>query len=81
MKSLSDIHLAKNKNFKNAHESEGTYAGGVHLELKRKDVAECKGGYQEITLETLAQGLYETKCDPRLNATQALELAFQLGEK
>jgi 3-deoxy-7-phosphoheptulonate synthase len=66
------------KAFKQAHADEGTYAGGVHFELTGKDVVECIGGDQEITAETLGQGLYETLCDPRLNATQALELAFQL---
>lgn len=64
--------------FKEVHESEGTYAGGVHFELTGKDVVECIGGDQDIKAENLAQGLYETLCDPRLNATQALELAFQL---
>lgn len=66
------------KGFNQAHEAEGTYAGGVHFELTGKNVIECLGGGQEITHETLATGHYETLCDPRLNATQALELAFQL---
>jgi 3-deoxy-7-phosphoheptulonate synthase len=50
----------------------------VHFELTGRDVVECIGGNQEITEDHLAEGLYETLCDPRLNATQALELAFQL---
>jgi 3-deoxy-7-phosphoheptulonate synthase len=66
------------KNFFEVHKAEGTYAGGVHFELTGKDVEECIGGDQAITPEMLAKGLYETLCDPRLNATQALELAFQL---
>lgn len=66
------------KNFFEVHKAEGTYAGGVHFELTGKDVEECIGGDQAITAEMLAKGLYETLCDPRLNATQALELAFQL---
>jgi 3-deoxy-7-phosphoheptulonate synthase len=66
------------KNFSLVHKAEGTFAGGVHFELTGKDVEECIGGDQEITPEMLGQGLYETLCDPRLNATQALELAFQL---
>jgi 3-deoxy-7-phosphoheptulonate synthase len=66
------------RGFNEVHKAEGTYAGGVHFELTGKDVEECIGGDQKITHETLAQGLYETLCDPRLNATQALELAFQL---
>jgi 3-deoxy-7-phosphoheptulonate synthase len=61
------------------HKAEGTFAGGVHFELTGKDVEECIGGDQAITAEMLASGMYETLCDPRLNATQALELAFQLN--
>jgi 3-deoxy-7-phosphoheptulonate synthase len=60
------------------HQAEGTYGGGVHFELTGHDVVECLGGDQEITEAQLADGLYETVCDPRLNASQALELAFQL---
>jgi 3-deoxy-7-phosphoheptulonate synthase len=60
------------------HKAHGTIAGGVHFELTGKDVVECIGGDQEILEEHLAEGLYETLCDPRLNASQALELAFQL---
>jgi 3-deoxy-7-phosphoheptulonate synthase len=60
------------------HQSEGTYAGGVHFELTGRDVVECLGGDQAITEDNLASGMYETLCDPRLNASQALELAFQL---
>lgn len=66
------------KAFNLVHKAEGSYAGGVHFELTGKDVVECIGGDQDITQENLAEGLYETLCDPRLNATQALELAFQL---
>jgi 3-deoxy-7-phosphoheptulonate synthase len=62
------------------HKAEGTIAGGVHFELTGKDVVECIGGDQEITAEHLAEGMYETLCDPRLNASQALELAFQFFE-
>jgi 3-deoxy-7-phosphoheptulonate synthase len=61
------------------HKSAGSIAGGVHFELTGKDVVECLGGDQNITEEHLAEGLYETLCDPRLNASQALELAFQLS--
>lgn len=70
--------LKEVRGFNQVHEAEGTYAGGVHFELTGKNVVECLGGGQEITHETLAMGAYETLCDPRLNATQALELAFQL---
>lgn len=60
------------------HEAEGSYAGGVHFEMTGSNVVECVGGDQEITEEHLSRGLYETLCDPRLNANQALELAFKL---
>jgi 3-deoxy-7-phosphoheptulonate synthase len=69
------------KRFNEVHKAEGSYAGGVHFELTGKDVIECLGGDQEITQEHLAAGMYETLCDPRLNATQALELAFQLCDR
>ena len=70
--------LTEVKRFFDIHSAEGTYGGGVHFELTGKDVTECLGGDQAITEDHLAEGLYETLCDPRLNATQALELAFQL---
>lgn len=55
----------------------GVYAGGLHLEMTQEDVSECIGG--SITQEGLAER-YTTQCDPRLNATQSLELAFGVGE-
>jgi 3-deoxy-7-phosphoheptulonate synthase len=61
------------------HEAEGTYAGGVHCELTGQDVTECVGGAQAITEANLST-CYHTHCDPRLNASQALELAFLLAE-
>lgn len=70
--------LSEVQNFFEVARSENAYAGGVHFELTGKDVVECIGGDQEITEAHLAEGLYETLCDPRLNASQALELAFQL---
>jgi 3-deoxy-7-phosphoheptulonate synthase len=70
--------LAEVRQFFDIHRAQGTVAGGVHFELTGKDVTECIGGDQAILEETLAEGLYETLCDPRLNASQALELAFQL---
>ncbi|MEI6804895.1 MAG: 3-deoxy-7-phosphoheptulonate synthase class II [Myxococcaceae bacterium] len=60
------------------HEAQGSYAGGVHFEMTGSNVVECVGGDQEITEDHLSSGLYETLCDPRLNANQALELAFKL---
>jgi 3-deoxy-7-phosphoheptulonate synthase len=70
--------LTEVQKFFEIHKAEGTHAGGVHFELTGKDVVECIGGDQAITYDKLAEGLYESLCDPRLNASQALELAFQL---
>ncbi len=61
------------------HRAEGTHAGGVHLEMTGQDVTECVGGAQAITDENLSDR-YHTLCDPRLNASQALELAFLVAE-
>lgn len=59
--------------------SEGVYAGGVHLEMTGQDVTECVGGASNVTTQSL-QRRYETQCDPRLNADQALELAFLIAD-
>lgn len=72
--------ISEVKKFFKIHESFGTVAGGVHFELTGRDVVECIGGDQAILEEHLAEGLYETLCDPRLNASQALELAFQISK-
>jgi 3-deoxy-7-phosphoheptulonate synthase len=61
------------------HRSEGTYPGGVHLEITGQNVTECIGGAMKITEADLARQ-YDTGCDPRLNATQSLELAFQIAQ-
>jgi len=61
------------------HESEGTWPGGIHLEMTGKDVTECLGGGQGIAEADLSRR-YQTQCDPRLNGTQALELAFLVAE-
>ena len=74
---FSDI-LGEARAFNEIHHAEGTYPGGVHFELTGNDVVECLGGDQAITEEHLAEGHYETLCDPRLNARQSLELAFRL---
>ena len=60
------------------HQSEGTYAGGLHVEMTGQDVTECTGGAQKISDDDL-QNRYRTHCDPRLNASQALELAFLIS--
>ena len=61
------------------HQAEGSHAGGIHLELTGQDVTECTGGAQAITEDGLSDR-YHTHCDPRLNASQALELAFLVAE-
>jgi 3-deoxy-7-phosphoheptulonate synthase len=67
------------KSFFAIHEAEGTYAGGVHLEMTGKDVTECTGGARALTDVDL-KDRYHTFCDPRLNAEQALEIAFLLAD-
>jgi 3-deoxy-7-phosphoheptulonate synthase len=74
-----DKVLAEVKGFFAVHDAEGTHAGGVHLELTGQDVTECIGGAQAITESGLGDR-YHTHCDPRLNASQALELAFLIAE-
>lgn len=61
------------------HKAEGSYAGGIHLELTGQNVTECTGGVAAITEESL-KSRYHTHCDPRLNASQSLELAFLLAD-
>ncbi len=61
------------------HQAEGSHAGGVHIEMTGQDVTGCLGGAQEITEQALADR-YHTHCDPRLNASQSLELAFLTAE-
>lgn len=61
------------------HQAEGSYPGGVHFEMTGQDVTECTGGAQAITEQGLADR-YHTHCDPRLNASQSLELAFLVAE-
>ncbi len=60
--------------------AENAYPGGVHLEMTGQNVTECLGGMQDISESDLASR-YQTHCDPRLNATQALELAFLLADE
>lgn len=74
-----DRILEEVRGFFAVHESEGTHAGGVHIELTGQNVTECTGGAQAITDEGLSDR-YHTHCDPRLNASQSLELAFLVGE-
>jgi len=75
-----DAILEEVRAFFQVHKSEGSHPGGVHFEMTGQDVTECVGGGQEIGEENLSER-YHTHCDPRLNATQALELAFLLAEQ
>ncbi|MCG6871334.1 MAG: 3-deoxy-7-phosphoheptulonate synthase class II [Gammaproteobacteria bacterium] len=74
-----DDLLAEVRAFFDIHLAEGVHAGGLHVEMTGENVTECMGGAQGITAERLAER-YHTQCDPRLNASQALELAFQTAE-
>lgn len=76
---IFDSVLDEVKSFFEIHQAEGSYAGGVHLEMTGQDVTECVGGSQAITEAGLACN-YNTQCDPRLNATQAIELAFLIAD-
>jgi 3-deoxy-7-phosphoheptulonate synthase len=75
-----DNVMSEVKSFFDIHHACGTIPGGVHLEMTGQDVTECTGGAFNVTQEALASR-YETQCDPRLNADQALELAFLIAEE
>ena len=68
------------KNVFGVHQAEGTYAGGLHIEMTGQEVTECTGGAQKISDNDLSNR-YHTHCDPRLNASQALELAFLISDE
>ncbi len=74
-----DRILSEVKSVFAVHRAEGTYAGGIHVEMTGQNVTECTGGAIAITDEGLADR-YHTQCDPRLNASQSLELAFLLAD-
>jgi 3-deoxy-7-phosphoheptulonate synthase len=74
-----DLILKEVKAFFAIHAAEGTHAGGVHLEMTGQHVTECTGGAHAITDEGL-NARYHTLCDPRLNAEQAIELAFLMAD-
>ncbi|MGA8155527.1 MAG: 3-deoxy-7-phosphoheptulonate synthase class II [Rhodoplanes sp.] len=74
-----DRILQEVKTFFTVHAGEGTFAGGVHLEMTGQNVTECTGGARAITDEDL-DSRYHTFCDPRLNADQSIDLAFLLAE-
>jgi len=72
--------LSEVEQFFAIHKEMGTVAGGIHLEMTGNDVTECTGSAScAITAEDLSSR-YHTQCDPRLNASQALELSFRIGE-
>ena len=73
------IFFLKLTSFFEIHWAEGTIPGGVHFELTGENVTECTGGARDIIDEDLNYN-YQTTCDPRLNAEQSLEVAFQLAE-
>ena len=75
-----DSVLREVREFFAVHNAEGTIPGGVHFEMTGKDVTECTGGMRAVTDEDLSSR-YHTACDPRLNASQALELAFLVAEE
>ena len=76
-----DNILSEVRQFFEIHQQEGTVAGGIHLEMTGENVTECTGSTScPITEEKLGDR-YHTQCDPRLNANQALELAFMIGEE
>ena len=75
-----DSILREVREFFAVHNAEGTIPGGVHFEMTGKDVTECTGGLRAVSDEDLSQR-YHTACDPRLNASQSLELAFLVAEE
>ncbi len=74
-----DRIMSEIKTFFAVHQAEGTYAGGVHLEMTGKNVTECTGGARAIS-DTDLHDRYHTYCDPRLNAEQSIEVAFLVAE-
>ena len=75
-----DAILAEVRGFFDVHAAEGSWAGGVHVEMTGHEVTECIGGAHGLTMMDLGER-YETFCDPRLNAEQSLELAFLVAEE
>ncbi|KAJ6791673.1 phospho-2-dehydro-3-deoxyheptonate aldolase 2, chloroplastic-like [Iris pallida] len=75
-----DRILAEVRAFFDVHEQEGSHPGGVHLEMTGQNVTECIGGSRTVTFDDLSSR-YHTHCDPRLNASQSLELSFIIAER
>ena len=81
MLTLEDLGVLREvREFFGVHNGEGTIPGGVHFEMTGQDVTECTGGVRAVTDEDL-KDRYHTACDPRLNASQSLELAFLVAEE
>jgi 3-deoxy-7-phosphoheptulonate synthase len=74
-----DRIMSEIRAFFDVHRAEGSYAGGIHLEMTGKNVTECTGGARSISEDEL-HDRYHTYCDPRLNAEQAIEVAFLVAE-
>ena len=74
-----DAVIAEIEGFVRAHRAEGTWPGGIHIELTGDNVTECLGGAEAVSNDDL-DTRYETVCDPRLNARQSLDLAFRVAE-
>ncbi|MGI9387130.1 MAG: 3-deoxy-7-phosphoheptulonate synthase, partial [Methyloligellaceae bacterium] len=75
-----DRVLNEVERFFDVHRAEGTHPGGVHVEMTGQNVTECIGGARTVK-ETDLSDRYHTHCDPRLNADQAIELAFIIAER
>jgi len=75
-----DAILGEVRHFFDVHQAEGTWPGGVHVEMTGREVTECLGGAHKLSEADLAAN-YATFCDPRLNAEQSLELAFLIAEE
>jgi len=75
-----DLIMSEVESFFDIHRSEGTHAGGLHVEMTGQNVTECVGGAKAVT-ETDLSARYHTHCDPRLNADQSIELAFIVAER
>ncbi|MED5277060.1 MAG: 3-deoxy-7-phosphoheptulonate synthase class II [Actinomycetota bacterium] len=77
-RNIDDV-LKEINSFFEAHKKVGTHPGGVHLELTGDDVTECLGGGSELAADDLSKR-YETMCDPRLNGSQSIDIAFRIAE-
>ncbi len=74
-----DDIVAEIAGFVRAHKAEGTWPGGIHVELTGDNVTECLGGADAVSVDDL-DTRYQTMCDPRLNGRQGLDLAFRVAE-